>query len=113
MLIQNTIVSPRRVEVVVCVGGITLLGAVLRFANLGFKSLWLDEAVTYWAAAGDLLSVLRETALGTSGGPLFNVALWFVVPFSSSEEALRLLPCLAGIAAIPVTYFRLLTRICA
>jgi membrane protein YdbS with pleckstrin-like domain len=36
----------------VIVGLITVVGAALWFYHLGFKPLWVDEAVLYWIAYG-------------------------------------------------------------
>ena len=43
------------------IGSITLLALALRLFNLGEKSLWLDEAICYWASQGDFAEVIHKT----------------------------------------------------
>lgn len=95
--------QPRRTEVFWVVASLSCAGAALRVVHLGARSLWLDEAVTYWIANGSLAEILQENAQH-SGGLLFVLALRIIVEFSSSEQALRGLACAAGIAAIPAVY---------
>jgi mannosyltransferase len=79
--------------------GITLLGAALRFHNLGGPSIWLDEADSWQVACRNL----RALPVGPGGlnPPLFDLLLhvWLRL-FGDSESALRSLPALFGTAAI-------------
>lgn len=86
---------------------ITGIAAALRLFHLGFKSLWLDEAALYWIANGDLKHILVQNT-ASSGPPLFALLLHSVMSISASEQALRAIPCLAGIVSIPLMY--LLTK---
>lgn len=71
---------------------LTALGAALRFHRLGEWSLWLDEilVLTQNIQHNTFLRLLMEPLLAGSGR----------VP----EATARLVPCLAGVANIPVLY---------
>jgi uncharacterized membrane protein len=88
----------------VLVSLITGLAALLRTYRLGAKSLWLDEALLYWFAHGDLEQVLEQNAAYNSAPPLFALLLHSVMSIGTSEEALRAISCVAGIAAVPAIY---------
>ena len=83
---------------------VTIVGALLRLAYLGNKSLWYDEAVMYWIANGDLSHILSTNAARNSSPPLFALLLSGVLRLGSSEAALRAIACAAGIATIPAIY---------
>jgi hypothetical protein len=83
---------------------ITALAALLRIFHLGAKSLWLDEALLYWFANGDLKHVLEQNAAYNSAPPLFALLLHGVISIDRSEEALRAISCIAGILAVPSIY---------
>ncbi len=83
----------------------TILGASLRLYNLGYKSLWLDEARLFWIAQGPLSEVLAENASLNSAPPLFALLLNFVTRWNASEIGVRGIAWLAGLAAIPSMYF--------
>jgi uncharacterized membrane protein len=70
--------------------------------------LWLDEANIYWFAQGPLTQIIEQNTAHNSAPPLFVLLIALVTKLGTSELALRLLPCLAGIALIPAVY--LLTR---
>lgn len=86
---------------------ISLLGfsALLRFYNLGWNSLWLDEASTLAFASQSLTGIWESTAGGEFNPPLFY---WFehgMLVFGESEFVLRFIPALLGTLTIPVVYF--------
>ena len=85
---------------------ITAIGAVFRIYHLGFKPLWLDEAVIYWISeSGSIKEIITQNALRNSTPPLFPILISFITTLSDSEEFLRLISVLAGIASIPAIYF--------
>jgi len=87
------------------VGAITLLGAFLRLYHLGFKPLWFDEAVMYWISnRTGIRNVIESNNASNGAPPVFVILLSYVIKINASEEALRLLPSLAGIAAIPAAF---------
>jgi uncharacterized membrane protein len=81
-------------------GVIILLGAFLRFYDLGSESYWNDEVIMVHVAQEDLWSILQ-------GGrpPLYIVfAHFWIKIFGSAEEATRSLSAVAGVISIPLMY---------
>lgn len=82
----------------------TIVGCILRFYNLGFNSLWLDEASTYEFAKNSLWGIWDITANGEFNPPLFHwIESWMLV-FGNSEFILRFFPAVCGVLSIPVVY---------
>ena len=80
---------------------ITGAGLALRLALIGYQPLWRDEAFTALAVQrplGSMLDVVRND----SAPPLFYLVERLVAVVSTSPAALRVLPVLAGTAAIPI-----------
>ena len=97
----------------VALGLIIAVGIALRAYHLGFKTLKFDEALFYWIGQGNLQAILSENARLTSEPPLFALLTAIVSRISSTEVALRIVPFLAGVAAIPAIYLlasRFLTK---
>ncbi|MFA5614676.1 MAG: glycosyltransferase family 39 protein, partial [Methanoculleus sp.] len=84
--------------------GLTLIGLILRFYNLGWNSLWLDEASTLSFARQSLLGIWESTAGGEFNPPLFYWLEHGMLAFGESEFVLRFLPALLGVLTIPVVY---------
>lgn len=85
---------------------LTFAGLILRFYNLGYNSLWLDEATTLTYARRSFGDILMS---GVGGGGEFNAPLFywmehFMVFFGESEFILRFLPALLGTLTIPLFY---------
>ncbi len=81
---------------------ITAGGLLARIALLGYQPLWRDEAFTALAVQrplGSMLTVVRHD----SAPPLFYLLERVVAVVSTSPAALRVVPVLAGTAAIPIT----------
>jgi uncharacterized membrane protein len=90
----------------VIVGGLTLFGAIIRFYHLGFKPLWLDEAVMYWISnSGSAKNIIAQNAYLNSAPPLFAFLINLILKIGDSETILRLIPWLGGVASIPAMYF--------
>jgi hypothetical protein len=92
---------------------ILLLGAAVRLAGLGERSLSYDECQQYWAAQGDVLRSNREITLDPPGfawllhlhAGVGRAASLLGSDASPAGEAwLRLLPCVMGILAIAVVH---------
>jgi mannosyltransferase len=85
--------------------GITLAGALLRFATLDAQSYWLDEAATVnilHKGFGDMLSAVSS---GESTPPLYYIVAWvWAKVFGTGEVGLRSLSALFGTATIPLAY---------
>jgi mannosyltransferase len=83
---------------------LTILGSFLRFYNLGFNSLWLDEATTLnWSKPGflEIWEISRSTDFHP---PLFHWIEHVMLIFGQSEFVLRIAPAILGILTIPVFY---------
>lgn len=83
---------------------LTLVGAALRFFNIGDKSLWYDEASTYHMVQGAWRDVLALNATANSAPPLYPLLLALLTGPSASEAVLRAPAALAGILAIPASW---------
>jgi len=89
------------------VAGLTLLGAVIRFATLGEQAYHHDEIVT----ASRVLRVgfghaMDAVGFSESAPPLYYALAWFWTQVTgTSEWGLRSLSALAGVATIPVAFF--------
>lgn len=83
---------------------LTLIGTILRFYNLGYNSLWLDEATTYNLAVKSIPDIWLATTGGEFNPPLFYWAEHIMLLLGNSEVVLRFLPALLGILTIPLTY---------
>lgn len=85
---------------------ITVIGCFIRFYNLGFNSLWLDEASTLtFATAGSFWDIWNLTVTIEPNPPLFHWIEYIMLYFGNSEFVLRFIPALAGTITIPVMYF--------
>src|SRR5512133_3534493 len=67
-IIQETISRSRYLQLLI---SLTLFGAILRFYNLGYNSLWLDEASTLNFAIKSLPDIWQATTAGEFNPPLF------------------------------------------
>jgi 4-amino-4-deoxy-L-arabinose transferase-like glycosyltransferase len=85
---------------------ITAIGCFLRFYNLGFNSLWLDEASTLtFATAGSFWDIWTLTVTIEPNPPLFHWIEYIMLSFGNSEFVLRFAPAVIGTLTIPVIYF--------
>ncbi|MGB9176443.1 MAG: glycosyltransferase family 39 protein [Methanoregula sp.] len=83
---------------------LTLIGAILRFYNLGYNSLWLDEATTYNIAIKPIPDIWQVTTGGEFNPPLFYWVEHIILLFGNSEAVLRFIPALLGVLTIPLIY---------
>jgi mannosyltransferase len=89
------------------VAGLTVLGAVLRFATLGVQAYHHDEIVT----ASRVLRVgfghaMDAVGFSESAPPLYYALAWIWTQVAGTGEwGLRSLSAVAGVATIPVAYF--------
>jgi 4-amino-4-deoxy-L-arabinose transferase-like glycosyltransferase len=89
---------------VIAVAALTVLAAVLHVGVQSGRSLWLDEACTYWTIQTSVLDLLR--GVRTDGSPPLYFLLVSAVSrvFGSSEFALRLASIAAATALVPACY---------
>jgi len=100
--ITSSLMKDRYVQILVL---LTLTGFLLRFSNISFNSLWLDEAVTYHFASLPYSELWRSLETGTEfNPPLFYFLESLMLRFGNSEAILRTIPGLAGTLLIPVFY---------
>jgi mannosyltransferase len=81
-------------------------GFFLRFYQLGFNSLWLDEIASYEYAIGTFPEMWQRMTNGTDfNPPLYFVLQHFMIPvFGTTEWGIRLLSAIFGVLTIPVMY---------
>jgi mannosyltransferase len=84
---------------------LTFLGFFLRFYNLGFNSLWLDEASTNTFAVMSISDIWRATMGGEFNPPLFYWIEHLMLSMGNNEVALRFVPAFLGVLTIPLIYF--------
>jgi 4-amino-4-deoxy-L-arabinose transferase-like glycosyltransferase len=99
--IQSLVVVSRYVQTLIV---LTVIGIFLRFYNLGFNSLWLDEASTYTISAKSFADIWQVTASGEFNPPLFYWIEHFMLMFGNNEVILRFIPALLGVLTIPLFY---------
>lgn len=80
-------------------------GAGLRFYDLGYRSLWLDEVATAVVIRlPDLSSVLGYVTRDPSATPLTYLVTWLLRPIGGDEFAIRLPYAIAGLLAVIALY---------
>lgn len=84
---------------------LVVMGCVLRFYNITFNSLWIDETATYSFAQHTITEIWGFTAYGSEfNPPLFFWIEHYMLMFGNSELVLRFIPAIAGIATIPIFF---------
>jgi mannosyltransferase len=99
--IKEAISRSRYLQILI---SLTLIGAILRFYNLGYNSLWLDEASTLTFAVKSIPDIWQATTAGEFNPPLFYWTEHIMLIFGNSEFVLRFIPALLGILTIPLIY---------
>lgn len=85
---------------------ITIIGCFLRFYNLGYNSIWLDEASTVtFITAGSFVDIWNFIATIEPTPPLFLWLEYIMLVFGNNEFILRFIPALFSTLTIPVMYF--------
>ena len=83
---------------------LTILGSFLRFYNLGYNSLWLDEAVTYETSIKSFGEIWTIISSGDFNPPLFYWMEHVILYFGNNELILRIIPAVLGVLSIPLLY---------
>jgi len=99
--IKSVIATSRYIQALIV---LTVLGIFFRFYNLGFNSLWLDEAATVSFSLHSFTEIWQVTAGGEFNPPLFHWAEHFMLMLGNNEVILRFLPALLGVLTIPLFY---------
>ena len=99
--IKSLLVHSRYVQSLIV---LTILSCFLRFYNLGYNSLWLDEASTLGMSKGSFEAIWATTLSGDFHPPLFHWTEHIMLFFGQSEVVLRFIPALLGVLTIPVFY---------
>jgi mannosyltransferase len=87
-------------------GGLVVLGALVRFPTLSTQSFWYDEAVTHGIVAHGLGHVISTVPRTESTPPLYYVLVWlWSRVFGTSEAGLRSFSALCGTLTIPVVWW--------
>jgi len=84
---------------------LTIVGLFLRFFNLGYNSLWLDEASTHSFAIMSIPDIWKATTGGEFNPPLFYWIEHGMLAFGNNEFVLRFVPALLGVLTIPLVYY--------
>jgi 4-amino-4-deoxy-L-arabinose transferase-like glycosyltransferase len=83
---------------------LTVVGLFLRFYNLGYNSLWLDEATTHSFSVKSFAEIWQVTAGGEFNPPLFYWMEHVMLMLGNNEFILRFVPALLGVLSIPLFY---------
>ena len=90
------------VEIVI---GLTVLGAILRFATLNVQSIWLDESATMILVHRGFSGMLSHLSSSESTPPLYYVLVWgWTKIFGAGPIGFRSFSALIGTVTIPVLY---------
>lgn len=100
--IKSLLIHSRYIQILL---SLTIIGTILRFFNLGFNSLWLDEASTYTYASMPVPEIWHAMTAGEFNPPLFYWIEHFMLSFGNNEVVLRFVPALLGVLTIPLLYF--------
>ena len=106
--IKYMILNSRYVQLLIL---ITCIGFFLRFYNLSFNSLWLDEAstlnfITVDGAGGSFLEIWKYTLQYDPNPPIFVWLEYIIISIAGvSEITLRFAPALFGALTVPLIYF--------
>ena len=69
---------------------LVIVAAVIRFSDLSFQSLWLDEGMTVYFIRLPLDQLLQITFVQEPNPPLYYLLLWaWVHVFGDGEVAIR------------------------
>ncbi|HEX2050587.1 MAG TPA: glycosyltransferase family 39 protein [Actinomycetota bacterium] len=86
------------------VAGVTALAAVLAFALIGDKSVWLDEAFSIGVAQSTWAELWDVVTTRQANMSPFYVLLKLWSPVGDSEAAVRALPAVLAVASVPLVY---------
>ena len=102
--IKSILINSRYAQLLIL---ITVIGCFLRFYNLSYNSLWLDETASVTIAMlGSYANILNYTATIEPNPPLF---VWMVYTlmtiFGNNEFIIRFTSAFFGSLTVPIMYF--------
>jgi len=100
--IRSSIINGRYIQILIL---LTIVGGFLRFYNLGFNSLWLDEGTTYIVSLHSYAGIWQDVTTWDFSPPLFYWIEHVMLMFGKTEEILRFVPAVLGVLTIPLIYF--------
>ena len=83
---------------------ILVLALTLRLYRLGAQSLWYDEGTSVALAGRSLATITRHAAADIHPPFYYYLLHFWVIPFGTSEAAVRALSALAGMALVALTF---------
>ena len=83
---------------------VLLLAALLRWVDLGRRSVWTDEGSTWTAATASLEGLIRRCLERDASPPLYYLLTSAALSFGDSEAWLRSVSFAASVALVWVTY---------
>lgn len=98
--LHSLIISSRYIQILIL---LTLTGLFLRIYNLGYNSLWLDEATTYFTSI-ESFGEIWQSGISQFSPPLFLWVEHGILILGNSEFILRIIPALLGVLTIPLFY---------
>lgn len=111
---QEPVPTIKTTHLLYILAAITIIGAAIRFYNIGSTSLWLDEAVTYLHSSLSFESIWSGMTSGLDyNPPLFFVFEWLVIKTFGNldfwvkvnlEFWMRSVSAVFGILSIPAMY---------
>lgn len=102
--IKSILINSRYAQLL-CI--ITIIGCFLRFYNLSYNSLWLDETSSVTIAMlGSYANILNYTATMEPNPPLFVWILYTLMTwFGNNEFIIRFTSAFFGTLTVPAMYF--------
>lgn len=86
----------------IILSAIILLALILQFYHLGYKSLWIDEASSYYYSNQSIGDYLLNQDLPIP--PFYYIILHFFLFLGKSEFIIRLPSVIFGVLSIPIVY---------
>ncbi|MCL1984503.1 MAG: glycosyltransferase family 39 protein [Methanomassiliicoccaceae archaeon] len=91
----------RHAEILIVLS-LLIVSLAMRFYNLSFQSLWIDEGATYYYSSFSFVELLTS---GEYSPPFFYVMQhWLLSLFGNSEWIMRVPSAIAGALSVPVMY---------
>lgn len=98
----KTIVIRYRISIALLV--LMLIGAALRFADIGTESLWVDEIYSFRQAMKSVAMIIANAPQDVHPPVYYALLHFWALLFGTTETALRSLSAVFGVAALPLMY---------